>query len=251
MGLWARRSPPPLFFSCSHVKCKRVFPIPRIDKFSRLFAVLQSCTHRSVNLKHPVSGPHCGGLSGFLGSERNDRWIQQPQGKSDLTSKTYNRAGARSPPSSFQQQVPPYSRLSGSQSLGPGHSICFSVTWDRESPPEPPLPHQGIPFLQITPQSHKHRNLCTMSHLPRRSQASFQLQQAFTAYVYPAFNLLVLPDMIYKKRKKMEEEEEKVREIQNKRRLKGDHSNYPNCPELSLSQTQEDITGFNNSSFPK
>lgn len=53
-------------------------------------------------------------------------------------------------------------------------------------------------------------------------------------YVYPAFNLLVLPDMIYKKRKKMEEEEERVREIQNKRRLKGDRSNDPNCPELGL-----------------
>lgn len=40
--------------------------------------------------------------------------------------------------------------------------------------------------------------------------------------------------MIYKKRKKMEEEEERVREIQNKRRLKGDRSNDPNCPELGL-----------------
>lgn len=230
MGLWARRSPPPLFFSCFHVKYKRVFPITRIDKFSRLFAVLQSSTHRSVNLKHPVSGPHCGGLSGFLGSERNDRWIQQPQGKSDRTSKTSIRAGARSLPSSFQQQVPTLQQAFRIPELRPRTRHLFLSDRDREPPPEPPLPHQGIPVLQTTPQSHKHRNLCARSHLPRHSQASFRLQQAFTAYVYPAFHLLVLPDMIYKKKKKMEEEEEKVRGMQNKRRLKGDHGNYPNCP---------------------
>lgn len=74
MGLLAKRSfPPPLFFSCFHVESKLVFPVTRMDKFSGLFAVLLSSTHRSVNLKHPVSDPYCGGLSGFLGSERNDR----------------------------------------------------------------------------------------------------------------------------------------------------------------------------------
>lgn len=75
MGLLARKSTPPthLFFSGFHVKRKLVFPFTRIDKFSRLFAVLQSSTHRSVNLKCPFSGPHCGGLSGSLGSERSDR----------------------------------------------------------------------------------------------------------------------------------------------------------------------------------
>lgn len=34
-------------------KCKLVFPFTRMDNFSRLFAVFQSFTHKSVNLKRP------------------------------------------------------------------------------------------------------------------------------------------------------------------------------------------------------
>lgn len=153
-----------------------------------------------------------------------------PRGSQTEPPRLPSGQGPEASQAASSNRSPPYSRLSGSQSLGPGHGICFSVTGDREPPPEPPLPHQGIPVLQTTPQSHKHRNLCARSHLPRHSQASFRLQQAFTAYVYPAFHLLVLPDMIYKKKKKMEEEEEKVRGMQNKRRLKGDRGNYPDCP---------------------
>lgn len=152
MGLWARRSPPPLFFSCSHVKCKRVFPITRIDKFSRLFAVLLSSTHRSVNLKHPVSGPHCGGLSGFLGSERNDRWIQQPQGKSDRTSKTYNRAGAEASQAASSNRYP-LQQAFGIPKLRPWTQHLFLSDLRQRPHRNLPSPTRGFLFSK-SPLSH-------------------------------------------------------------------------------------------------
>lgn len=44
---------PVLGFCRWTVKCKLVFPFTRMDNFSRLFAVFQSSTHKSVNLKRP------------------------------------------------------------------------------------------------------------------------------------------------------------------------------------------------------
>lgn len=44
---------PVLGFCRRTVKCKLVFPFTRMDNFSRLFAVFQSSTHKSVNLKGP------------------------------------------------------------------------------------------------------------------------------------------------------------------------------------------------------
>lgn len=44
---------PVLGFCRRTVKCKLVFPFTRMDNFSRLFAVFQSSTHKSVNLKRP------------------------------------------------------------------------------------------------------------------------------------------------------------------------------------------------------
>lgn len=85
VGLLARRKHPttqPLFFSCFHVKCELVFPFTRIDTFSRLFAILQSSTHRSVNLK-PLFQAHivevCQGpwaVSGMTGESSSPRGSQ-------------------------------------------------------------------------------------------------------------------------------------------------------------------------------
>lgn len=47
-ALWPVRG-----FCRGTVKCKLVFPFTRMDNFSRLFAVFQSSTHKSVNLKRP------------------------------------------------------------------------------------------------------------------------------------------------------------------------------------------------------
>lgn len=106
---------------------------------------------------------------------------------------TYNRAGVQRLPSSFKQQVPTLqqSRLSGSQSLGPGHRMCFSVTWDREFPAAPPCP-QEIPFPRIAPQSHKHRNLYALATCPDTGRPHFSFSRPSQCKFIRAFNLLFL-----------------------------------------------------------
>lgn len=78
-GLW-----PLLGFCRGAVTCRLVFPFTRMDNFSRLFAVSQSSTHKSVNLKGPfhsfiVNICQCSGaVIAVTGESGARRWHPNP-----------------------------------------------------------------------------------------------------------------------------------------------------------------------------